>query len=56
MLFFRRNHPISIAEPVLWAANHNPVITDGTSETTFSPNDPCTRGQIVTFLYRDMGE
>ena len=26
-----------------------------TSETTFSPNDTCTRAQIVTFLYRDLG-
>ncbi len=27
-------------------------ITAGTSETTFSPDQTCTRGQIVTFLYR----
>ena len=27
-------------------------ITKGTSDTTFSPSDTCTRGQIVTFLYR----
>ena len=27
-------------------------ITQGTSKTTFSPNAPCTRGQVVTFLYR----
>ena len=27
-------------------------ITTGTSTTTFSPDDFCTRGQIVTFLYR----
>lgn len=27
-------------------------IATGTSETTFSPNEPCTRAQIVTFLYR----
>ena len=27
-------------------------ITTGTSETTFSPMSDCTRGQIVTFLYR----
>jgi len=30
-------------------------ITAGTSETTFSPNDACTRGQIVTFLWRAAG-
>ena len=38
--------------PVLWAVRAG--ITDGTSDDTFSPNDPCTRGQIVTFLYRDL--
>jgi hypothetical protein len=27
-------------------------VTSGTSDTTFSPNDTCTRAQIVTFLYR----
>lgn len=35
---------------VLWALNNN--ITTGTTSTTFSPDAPCTRGQIVTFLYR----
>ncbi len=35
---------------VLWAANEN--ITTGTTETTFAPNSECTRGQIVTFIYR----
>ena len=35
---------------VLWAVEKN--ITKGTSGTTFSPDEPCTRGQIVTFLYR----
>ena len=39
-------------DAVLWAVSKG--ITDGTSETTFSPAAPCTRGQIVTFLYRDM--
>ena len=41
-------------EAVLWAAGTG--VTSGTSETTFSPNDPCTRGQIVTFLYRQLGQ
>ena len=27
-------------------------ITSGTAETTFSPDENCTRGQMVTFLYR----
>lgn len=35
---------------VLWAASEN--ITTGTSATTFAPNSECTRGQIVTFIYR----
>ena len=37
---------------VLWAVKNG--ITYGTSETTFSPNNPCTRAQIVTLLYRDL--
>ena len=38
------------AEAVLWAAAEN--ITKGTSDTTFSPDDGCTRAQIVTFIWR----
>ncbi|MBQ3356943.1 MAG: leucine-rich repeat protein [Oscillospiraceae bacterium] len=41
---------------VLWAVSHEPQITNGTGATTFSPNATCTRGQIVTFLYRAMAE
>ncbi len=37
---------------VLWAVEKN--ITKGMTNTTFCPNDTCTRGQIVTFLYRAM--
>ena len=37
-------------DAVIWAAGEG--ITTGTTDTTFSPNDPCTRAQIVTFLYR----
>ena len=43
-------------EPVLWAVNHSPQITNGTSPTTFSPNATCTRAQVVTFLWRAMGQ
>lgn len=32
------------------------IVTTGTSATTFSPTDNCTRGQIVTFLYRTPAE
>ena len=35
---------------VLWAVENG--VTAGTSTTKFSPNTTCTRGQIVTFLYR----
>ena len=38
------------AEAVRWAVGQG--ITNGTTETTFSPNAACTRAQIVTFLYR----
>jgi hypothetical protein len=37
---------------VLWAAEQG--ITAGTSATTFSSEDVCSRGQVVTFLYRYM--
>lgn len=36
--------------PVIWATENG--ITSGTTATTFSPLQLCTRGQIVTFLYR----
>ncbi len=40
-------------DPVLWAVGKG--ITNGTSATSFSPNAQCTRGQIVTFLWRAAG-
>ena len=40
-------------DAVLWAVERG--ITAGTSATTFSPDATCTRGQIVTFLYRAVG-
>ena len=39
---------------VLWAKENG--ITSGTSATQFSPNRGCTRGQVVTFLWRTEGE
>lgn len=42
------------ADAVKWAVAEE--ITNGTSSTTFSPASNCTRGQIVTFLYRQMAE
>ena len=37
-------------QPILWAVENQ--ITKGTDAARFSPDAPCTRGQIVTFLYR----
>lgn len=39
---------------VYWALENN--ITTGTSQTTFSPEDDCTRAQTVTFLWRAAGK
>ena len=38
---------------VLWAIENG--ITEGTSDTTFSPDATCSRAQIVTFLWRANG-
>ena len=40
-------------DAVLWAVEHG--ITNGTSDTTFSPGKGCTRGQVATFLWRAFG-
>lgn len=39
---------------VLWAVEQG--ITSGTSKTTFSPNQGCTRGQVAAFLWRSAGK
>ena len=39
-------------DAVLWAVSKE--ITNGVTPNSFGPDSPCTRGQIVTFLYRDM--
>ncbi|MBR4162650.1 MAG: S-layer homology domain-containing protein, partial [Solobacterium sp.] len=41
---------LSYSKAVLWALENG--ITTGTSDTTFSPDSPCTRAQVVTFLWR----
>ncbi|MGM9630229.1 leucine-rich repeat protein [Butyricicoccus sp.] len=52
-LAFRDVKPGSWYEQaVKWAVSEG--ITAGTSETTFSPQDTCTRAQVVTFLYKDL--
>ena len=42
-------------DAVLWAVENG--VTEGTNAdgTLFSPNDPCTRAQVVTFLWRAAG-
>lgn len=42
------------AQAVSWAVQEG--ITAGTGSTTFSPDTICSRGQIVTFLYRDLAD
>ncbi len=42
------------ADAVAWAVENG--VTAGTSATTFSPEDGCTRGQVVTFLWRAAGQ
>lgn len=42
------------AQAVAWAISRG--VTSGTGNNQFSPNSICTRGQIVTFLYRYMVE
>ena len=39
---------------VLWASENR--VTSGTSATTFSPDETCTSGQVITFLWRALGE
>ena len=41
-------------DAVLWAYQNK--ITSGTTATTFEPSAACTRGQVVTFLWRSKGE
>ncbi len=43
-----------LGQAVAWAAAQG--IATGTSVTTFSPDKVCTRGEIVTFLYRAYGK
>ena len=53
------NHPFTDVSansfyytPMLWAVENG--ITSGVSKTSFAPDAPCTRGQVVTFLHRAM--
>ena len=44
----------SYYKAILWASQKG--ITSGTTATTFSPDQVCTRAEIVTFLYRYAGQ
>ncbi len=41
------------ADPVAWAVDNE--ITNGVDDTHFGPDRACTRGQVVTFLWRAAG-
>lgn len=42
------------ADAVLWAYENG--VTEGMTDTTFAPDAACTRGQVMTFLWRAMGK
>ena len=42
--------------PVYWAYDHEPQITSGAGDNLFGKNNPCTREQIVTFIWKAYGE
>ena len=55
------NNPFTDVKPgayyykaVLWAVENG--VTSGMSATSFAPNNECTRGQVVTFLWRAKGK
>ena len=50
--FYDVNSREYYAKAVSWANAKG--VTNGTSATTFGPNEYCKRAQIVTFLYRDI--
>ena len=42
-------------DPVYWAYYADPQITNGVDKTHFGPDNACTRGHVVTFLWRAAG-
>ena len=42
-------------DAVLWAVENGVTMGTNAEGTAFSPDDDCTRAQIVTFLYRCLG-
>ena len=45
---------VNYTDAIIWASSNG--ITSGTTATTFDPDGVCTRGQVVTFLWRLAGE
>lgn len=41
------------AAPILWSVEEG--VASGTTKTTFSPNQTCTKAQVLTFLWRACG-
>jgi|GEM_PF-3720386 S-layer homology domain. len=41
---------------VQWAISQSPAITSGKDETHFAPNEPCTRGHSIRFLWNSLGQ
>jgi uncharacterized repeat protein (TIGR02543 family) len=52
--FIDINNGMYYYEAILWAVDKG--ITYGTSEVEYSPDAPCLRAHIVTFLYRQLAE
>ncbi len=50
-----KNEKAFFFKPVYWAYGHEPQITKGVDDTHFGPDQGCTRGQVVTFLWRAAG-
>ncbi len=50
-----KNEKAFYYDAVYWAYNAEPQITNGIDKTHFGPDQGCTRGQVVTFLWRAAG-
>ena len=50
-----KNEKAFYFNPVYWAYEAKPQITNGIDKTHFGPDNGCTRGQVVTFLWRAAG-
>ena len=53
--FYDVSNKDSFYTAVMWAYTFEPQITSGVTDNYFKPYDSCTRGQVVTFLWRAAG-